>query len=151
MIKTDGPLNATDKNNSPQNNKNDMLDWWVGTVLITFFPIIISVIISLCRNGSIDVNRMIGDGELILSAFLVITPSIMNFYKTRSSSEDSAHKALFYLLLFVAFFQLTAYTSIKTTLNNKAIIVYITSGFCVLSSIIISWRGEKLLAKGRSK
>lgn len=151
MIKTDNHLNSTDKKEPPQNNKNDMLDWWVGTVLITFFPIIISTIISLCRNGSIDVNRMIGDGELILSSFLVITPSIMNFYKTRSSSEDFANKAMFYLLLFVAFFQLTAYTSIKTTSNNQAIIVYITSGLCVLSSIIISWRGEKLLAKGSRK
>ncbi len=144
------PTNDPNDPNEP-NKKSDMIDWWVGTVLLTFFPILTSIIISLCRNGYVDYNRMIGDGELILSAFLVITPSIMNFYKTSSVQENRTHKLIFYLLLFVAFFQLTAYTSIKTALNNKEVVVYITSGLCVLSSTILSWRGEKFLVKGNNK
>ena len=126
----------------------DMLDWWVGTVILTFFPILISIVMSLCRSGSVDFKRMIGDGELILSAFLVITPSIMNYYKTKSVQKGKGHKLIFYLLLFVAFFQLTAYTSIKTNPTNIESVVYITSALCVLASIIISWQGERLLKKG---
>lgn len=130
---------------------SDMLDWWVGTVILTFFPIIISIIISLCRNGNIDFQRMVGDGELILSAFLVTTPSIMNYYRGSSIKKEKSHKLMFYLLLFVAFFQLTAYTSIKTNSENKDNVVYITSALCVLSSIIIAWRGEKHLKGGNAK
>ena len=125
----------------------DMIDWWVGTVLLTFFPILISIVISLCRSGTVDINRMVGDGELILSAFLVTTPSIMNYYKAKSGQKETGHKLFFYLLLFVAFFQLTAYTSIKTNDSNKANVVYITSGLCVLSSVIIAWQGEKFLKR----
>ena len=49
---------------------DEMIDWWVGTVILAFFPMIISIITSLCRYGSVDINRLFGDGELILSAFL---------------------------------------------------------------------------------
>ena len=132
-------------------DKNDMIDWWVGTVLLTFFPILVSIVISLCRNGAVDINRMVGDGELILSAFLVITPSIMNYYRTNPAQNGKEHKIIFYLLLFVAFFQLTAYTSIKTNPSNIAHVVYITSALCVISSVIISWQGEKLLKRRNSK
>lgn len=128
--------------------KNDMLDWWVGTVILTFFPILISIIISLCRSGTVDINRMIGDGELILSAFLVIIPFIMNYYKVNSVQKKRGHKLIFYSLLFVAFFQLTAYTSIKTNPTNIENVAYITSILCVASSIIISWQGEKFMQRG---
>lgn len=126
---------------------NDLIDWWVGTVILTFFPIIISMIISLCRSGNINFNRMIGDGELVLSSFLVTTPSILNFYKGNLNRKSKWHKVFFYLLLFVAFFQLTAYTSIKTNSENVPTIVYRTSVLCILSSVIISWQGEKFLKK----
>lgn len=130
------------------NDNSDMMDWWVGTVILAFFPIFISIIISLCRYATVDLNRMIGDGELILSAFLVTTPSIINSYKESSYQKGSTYKLVFFLLLFVAFFQLTAYTSIKTNPENIPGVVYITSALCVLSSIIISWQGEKLLKRG---
>lgn len=128
---------------------NDMIDWWVGTVILTFFPIIISIIISLCRNGSVDFQRMVGDGELILSAFLVTTPSIMNYYRRNSTQKGKGDKLMFYLLLFVAFFQLTAYTSIKTNSDNIESVVYKTSALCVLASIIIAWQGERHLKRGK--
>ena len=49
---------------------------------------------------------MVGDGELILSAFLVITPSVMNYFKADFNKKDQVHKKIFYLLLFVAFLNL---------------------------------------------
>lgn len=122
---------------------NEMIDWWVGTVILAFFPMIISVIISLCRYATVDVNRMIGDGELILSAFLVITPSLISFCK--ENLYQKGYKLLFYFLLFAAFFQLVAYTSIKTNPTNIPEVVYITSALCVVSSIIISRQGEKCI------
>lgn len=132
-----------------EKNNDEMIDWWVGTVILAFFPMIISIITSLCRYGSVDLNRMFGDGELILSAFLITTPSLINFYKENIYQQGS--KVLFYLLLFTAFFQLVAYTSIKTNSSNEPTVVYITSALCVFSSVIISWPGEKICKGGLSK
>ena len=72
--------NSDEKNILKSETNEDMIDWWVGTVILTFFPILTSIIINICRNGYADFNRMVGDGELILSAFLVITPSVMNYF-----------------------------------------------------------------------
>lgn len=127
-------------------SNEDMIDWWVGTVVLAFFPMIISIITSLCRYGTVDINRMFGDGELILSAFLITTPSLINFFKR--NIYNNGYKLLFYLLLFTAFFQLVAYTSIKTNSSNIPFVVYITSALCVFSSIIISWQGEKCIKEG---
>jgi hypothetical protein len=125
---------------------DEMIDWWVGTVILAFFPMIISIITSLCRYGSVDINRLFGDGELILSAFLITTPSLINFYK--ENIYQQGYKLLFYMLLFTAFLQLVAYTTIKTNSTNKPVVVYIASALCVISSIIISWQGEKCMKEG---
>lgn len=124
----------------------EMVDWWAGTVILAFFPTIVSIIASLCMHGNVDINRLIGDGELIISAFLVTTPSLINLYK--GASKDRTYKKTFYTLLFAAFFQLVAYTSIKINPERKPNIVYITSTLCVLSSVFISGLGERYLKKG---
>jgi len=90
---------------------------------------------------------MVGDGELILSAFLVITPSVMNYFKADFNKKDQVHKKIFYLLLFVAFFELTTYTTIKTNPDNIVWVVYIASIICTVSSIIISWQSELFLKR----
>ena len=90
---------------------------------------------------------MVGDGELILSAFLVITPSVMNYFKADFNKKDQVHKKIFYLLLFVAFFELTTYTTIKTNTDNIVWVVYIASIICTVSSIIISWQSELFLKR----
>ena len=90
---------------------------------------------------------MVGDGELILSAFLVITPSVMNYFKADFNKNDQVHKKIFYLLLFVAFFELTTYTTIKTNPDNIVWVVYIASIICTVSSIIISWQSELFLKR----
>lgn len=119
--------NSDEKNILKSETNEDMIDWWVGTVILTFFPILTSIIINICRNGYADFNRMVGDGELILSAFLVITPSVMNYFKADFNKKDQVHKKIFYLLLFVAFFELTTYTTIKTNPDNIVWVVYIAS------------------------
>lgn len=80
--------NSDEKNILKSETNEDMIDWWVGTVILTFFPILTSIIINICRNGYADFNRMVGDGELILSAFLVITPSVMNYFRVNLNFVD---------------------------------------------------------------
>ncbi len=135
--------NGGKKNNAKKSN--EMIDWWVGTVILAFFPMIVSMLINLCRCATLDLNRMIGDGELILSAFLVTTPSLISFCK--ENLYQKGYKLLFYFLLFAAFLQLVAYTSIKTNPANIPEVVYITSALCVISSIIISCQGEKCIRR----
>lgn len=154
MVKTPETniINTEDETASfVSDNNADMIDWWGGTVVLTFFPILSSIIISLFFYGRIDMNRMIGDGELVLSAFLVTAPTIINYYRANSVKKSQGHKAIFYLLLFSAFFQLIAYTSIKISTANDAHITYMTSILCVLSSVIIAWQGEKILIRGKNK
>ena len=139
--------NSDEKNILKSETNEDMIDWWVGTVILTFFPILTSIIINICRNGYADFNRMVGDGELILSAFLVITPSVMNYFKADFNKKDQVHKKILYLLLFVAFFELTTYTTIKTNPDNIVWVVYIASIICTVSSIIISWQSELFLKR----
>lgn len=99
-------------------------------------------------GGAENINRVIGDGELILSAFLVTTPSIMNYANADSTKRSQEHKKLFYLLLLVGFLELVIYVTIKTNPDNKPSIVYISSALCTVSSVVISWKSE-LFLKGK--
>ena len=135
-----------DDNRIIQKKTDDMLDWWIGTVFFAFFPAIVSIIISLCRYGSVDINRIFGDGELILCAFSITTPSLIGFFK--ADIYNKGYKKLFYLLLLSVFFELITYTSIKTNSTNIPLVVYITSILCVISSVLISWQGEKCVQEG---
>ena len=46
--------NSDEKNILKSETNEDMIDWWVGTVILTFFPILTSIIINICRNGYAD-------------------------------------------------------------------------------------------------
>ena len=126
-----------------------MVDWWVGTVFLTFFPILLSMIISYLVVGRINFDRIIGDGELILASFLIVVPSIINFFK--GQKIEPKHKVYFYCLLFLSFFQIVTYTCIKINSSSKTDVVNIASGFSVISSIMISRQGEINLIKGENK
>lgn len=74
---------------------HDLIDWWVGTVVLAFFPSILSAIFSLSRNATLDLNRIIGDGELILTSFLITAPSLiievsgdLNSFCSKNGAED---------------------------------------------------------------
>lgn len=122
-------------------SKDSAYDWWGDTVVLTFLPMIFSIVTSLCRSGSVDFSRLFGDGELILSAFLISAPSLLKFFK--ENYYKKGNRLSFYLLFFTSLCQLVAYISIKTNTENIALVVYIASGLCVFSSIIISWQVEK--------
>ena len=79
--------------------------------------------------------------------FFSNTPSVMNYFKADFNKKDQVHKKIFYLLLFVAFFELTTYTTIKTNPDNIVWVVYIASIICTVSSIIISWQSELFLKR----
>lgn len=68
-------------------------------------------------------------------------------FKADFNKKDQVHKKIFYLLLFVAFFELTTYTTIKTNPDNIVWVVYIASIICTVSSIIISWQSELFLKR----
>ena len=119
-----------------------MVDWLYDTVTMAFFPLIFSMVISLCRTGTIDFNRLLGDGELILSAFLISIPAI--------NQCPLDWKGLHRLLQLISFLQLGAYTAIKTNDMNKPVVVYITSALCVISSVIISGVGEMIFERRNS-
>lgn len=132
------------KNHQKISPKDDMLDWWIGTVLLTFFPLIVSAVMGLCTTGSIDFNRLFGDGELILSAFLISTPSLIKLHN--NNVTDKRGKVLFYALLIISFLQLVAYTSTKLNQLRQTDIVYTTSALCVISSVVIAGVCEKHLS-----
>ena len=73
--------------------------------------------------------------------------AVMNYFKADFNKKDQVHKKIFYLLLFVAFFELTTYTTIKTNPDNIVWVVYIASIICTVSSIIISWQSELFLKR----
>ena len=142
----------------------DIIDWWVETVLLTLFPIICALLINLCRSASIaDINRLIGDGELVLSAFLITTPSVFKIFKANSSNKDKdnkdkdnrKYKVFLYTLFFIVLFQLVAYVTIKTTPISPTpentpdipVHIYIISFVCLASSIFTA-RGAEIFLKG---
>ena len=126
-----------------KDKKYAAIDWWIGTVILAFFPIIISFIIH-CVTGKLNFSRLIGDGELILSAFGVSAPMLIShFNKTKEEN-----KIYYYFILLISFFQLVTYTAIKTNDQNITNVVYITSGICVISSILLAWALNKKTMEG---
>lgn len=128
--------------------ESDLIDWWGGTVVMALFPIIASLLFYWLRSEKVDFVRLLGDGELILSAFSIAVPSLISFYKEECYQKGG--KGLFYMLLFAAFFQLMAYAVIKTNPQNTPHVVYITSGICLVSSILLANFSEKTIARGRT-
>jgi len=124
-----------------------MIDWWAGTVFLAFFPIFVSTLISIFNQSNFNFQRVVGNGELILSAFAVSAPTLIN----HSYKRTKKNKPLFYGLLFSLFIQLIIYTSIKTNYENSFSFVFIASLLCVTSSVIISWKSEKFFKEANKR
>ena len=137
--------NTSTKRPAKASSKPSMVDWWFGTVLFTFFPTILAAIIDLCSKGAIDFPRLIGDGELVLCAYLVATPTLINLYNTRAVSNGG--KVLFYLLLIAASLQMVVYSVFKTNTSNIESVVYVCSGICIVVSIFVAWLGQRHLRR----
>ena len=113
------------------------VDWWMGTVVFAFFPFIASLVIFFVRNGYVDLFRIIGNGELILSAFVISAPTV--FKLSRGS------RGPFYASLLVSFLLLATYASMKTNEQTLPNVVYSMSVISVFTSILVTWLCEKTL------
>lgn len=121
-----------------------MVEWWLGTVLITFLPTIFSVLANIFRNETLDFKRVFFDGDLILSSTMVILSSLINLYKATTSKKER-HGVRFLLSLLVGVIQLFVYAIVKTNESNSFVMVFITSLICVATSLIISNNCEHVL------
>lgn len=132
--------------NQQRNNRSDTIfDWWFWTVILTFFPLICLTLMDLCADGKLELNKIFGDGELILSSFLVIIPSINKLYS--HNSINLACRRMFCVLLFLAMVELISYVSIKMNDTRQLTTVYIVSFFSMATSIIMGHACEKMLCK----
>ena len=130
---------TAEKKGSPR-----MVEWWLGTVLMTFLPTILSVLVNIFRNETLDFKRVFFDGDLILSSTMVILSSLINLYKATTSKKER-HGVRFLLSLLVGVIQLFVYAIVKTNESNSFVMVFITSLICVATSLIISNNCEHVL------
>jgi len=136
-------------NNEPNKKKPCMVDWWAGTVFLAFFPILVSIIINMFNQSSVDFQKMVGNGELILSAFAISAPTLIRHFNNRTKRN----KHLFYSLLFSLLIQLVIYVSIRTSDENSFYFIFFASLICVIWSVIVSWKSEiffKTAIKGQA-
>lgn len=113
--------------------------WWVGTVILTFFPTISVAITGGLRGSPLDLLQLIGDGELILSSFLVAVSTLINDYNINKEAVSKQTENAFYGLLLVSFLQLIAYTTIKTNEKTSLGVVLVVSSLCIITSVVISY------------
>lgn len=127
------------------------LKWWVGTVVLTLFPSMATALMAFFRGKEITLELLIGDGELVLSAFLIIVSTLINYHNIQQKNSDSI-EGLYFILLFGAFLELIAYTSFKTNLEdeNNLLTIGLTSAFSLVASIFASWSWSKIMEGGES-
>lgn len=119
--------------------RNEMVIWWFGTVVFAFFPLLLTILMSYWRYGTADIHGVLGNGDLILSAFSIAIPTLIKCAKKR--------QALFFLLLFGSFLEIVAYAIFKTNEVNIPMVVYVTSVGCILSSVIMCYIGERYVGR----
>ena len=124
------------------NHSDAMFDWWFWTVVLTFFPLICLALMDLCANGTLELNKIIGNGEFVLSSFLVIIPTINKLYSHHST--DPALKRRFCILLFFALCELISYVALKMNPDPKLSTVY-TASFSSFVASIMSGRSTELM------
>lgn len=128
---------------NPVNNQNQkkMLHWWVSTFLITLLPQLLMALMSVLRGSVIDFMRMIGDGELVLSAFILSASSLIKHYNEGKEKNE----ILYYWQLFSSFFILISYATLKTNSENIPYIIILTSIISISMAFGFSWWCEKFI------
>ena len=120
-------------------------EWWFETVIISFMPTFFSIIFDLLSNGkSINWNRLIGDGEIVLIAFLIDAPSVFSFMKVKT--QKNKHKVMSYILLFLCFLYIAIYSVLKTNTNDLITVLWVSGG-CIVSSLISAYFSEAYFKK----
>ncbi len=123
-----------------RNKKIDLVAWCISRIILPFFPIVIVIICCFIKPGSINLLQRIQNGELIIISFSIIVTALLNHELMQATINKSISKGMVYTMLFVAFSQLVAYTATQFIDQSKAVTVYITSGICVVASIVFSYR-----------
>lgn len=140
-----------DPNNGKKTEKTDMIDWIFQDIFWNFIPIITCIIISFItsQNGSIDMSRLIGEGEIIFTSFSIAASSVIKLSKMDICNKNGKNKFIFYVLICISLCELITYVAVKVSMNNTVDAVYMASVFCVISSIMLSGIGEKLYNEGK--
>lgn len=118
--------------------------WWVSTVVLTFFPTVSVAFMSLLRGTPIDMINLIGNGELILSSFLIVTSTLFDCYNAGGKHLSDTTEIIYYGLIIIDALELIAYTTIRTSENSQALFVYVLSGFFTVTSIVVSRMWKRL-------
>ena len=119
-------------------NARGALRWWVGTVVLTLFPTLTTLIVAAVRNdATFDIDIAFKDGELILSSFLIVTSTLVSCYDVKEKSIFT--DLILFFLLGCDFIQLIIYTVFKTNPENNIITITIVSLISLAVSIISSW------------
>jgi len=123
-----------------------LVEWWFCTVVMSFLPIIFSMIASFgANNGCINLAQTIGDCELILSSFLLPTTSLINIYKSKTKDFDIYSFIYFMSALLVMLIEIVVYIMVKIYSDldiQKKIILSVGS---VLFSLITSYSCENYI------
>ena len=122
------------------------LRWWVGTVILTLFPTFTTITMAALREDTeVTWELVFNNGELILSAFLIVTSTWIGCYNIKHESILS--DIILYTLFGIDCFQLIVYTVFKTNVNNDLHIVAIISVASLFVSIFSSWSWYLLAGK----
>ena len=123
------------------------LRWWVGTVVLTLFPTLTTLIVAALRwDTIITLDLIFHDGELILCSFLIVTSTLVSCYNVKMKSVFT--DGMLYLLFGSDFIQLIAYTVIKTNEKNNLITISIVSIISLIISIVSSWIWYQMTSEG---
>lgn len=122
------------------------LRWWVGTVVLTLFPTLTTVIVAALReDAEVTWKLIFNDGDLILSAFLIVTSTLIGCYNIKYKSFLT--DIILDFLFGVDCIQLIIYTVFKTNAKNDLLTVGIISTASLFISIFSSWTWYLLTGK----
>lgn len=114
------------------------LRWWVGTVALTLFPTLTTVIVAAVRSDAIlTIDIVFKDGELILSSFLIVTSTLVSCYDVKEKSVFT--DLILFFLLGSDFIQLIVYTVFKTNPENSLVAIATVSVISLAVSVSSSW------------
>ena len=125
-----------------ESQKTDWVDWWVYSVGINFLPLLASMLVSFLQYNVIDISALIGSGELVMCAFLILLSPMKD---AKDFSQKGARWKLFaYLVRLLAFMELISYGYIKSNPGKPMESVYIFSVAFVFMSILSARLSENL-------
>lgn len=127
-------VKATNKIKNPR----AALRWWIGTVVLTLFPTLTTLIVAAVRSdANLTIDIIFKDGELILSSFLIVTSTLVSCYDVKEKTIFT--DVILFSLLGSDFIQLILYTVFKTNPENDLLVIASVSIISLLVSIFTSW------------